>query len=183
MSAPIQRIGLIGAESSGKTTLAEALAHTLNASGTPAVVVPEYLRTWCGIHDRLPASSDQADILAGQLEYEDRAAEKNPGAILVCDPAAVTTSLYSVLYFQDESLIDLKLLDRYQQLLWCNIDIAWVPDPLRDGGNHRRMMHDLISDFLPEFESTWGSSIPLISGSVADRITQAWQPNLPINSP
>lgn len=183
MATPIQRIGLIGAESSGKTTLSEALAYELTSSGTPAVVVPEYLRTWCELHDRLPTEHDQLAILNGQLDYEDRTAEQNPGAILVCDPAAITTALYSVLYFQDSSLMDLALLDRYQRLIWCDIDIDWAPDMLRDGENRRRQMHELIGHHLPEFESAWGGSIPLISGNVADRIGQAWQPNLPTNSP
>jgi len=183
MATPIQRIGLIGAESSGKTTLSEALAHELTSSGTPAVVVPEYLRTWCDLHGRLPSAPDQLAILSGQLNYEDRAAEQNPGAVLVCDPAVITTALYSVLYFQDSSLMDLALLDRYQRLIWCDIDIDWAPDILREGENRRRQMHELIGQHLPEFESTWGGSIPLISGDVADRIGQAWQPNLPTNSP
>jgi nicotinamide riboside kinase len=183
MSASIQRIGLIGAESSGKTTLSEALVHALKSTGTPAVVVPEFLRTWCEEHNRLPSASDQSEVLAGQLAREDQIADQNPGAVLVCDPAAITTALYSLLYFGDESLMDLRLLDRYQWLIWCDIDIDWAADDLRDGKIRRQQMHELIANQLPEFEAAWGGPIPLISGTVADRITQAWQPNLPIKSP
>lgn len=177
------RIGLIGAESSGKTTLALALVGEMNRQGITAVFVPEYLRTWCAASGRLPTMNDQNDILLGQIAAEDAAARENPGAVLVCDPAAITTHLYSQLYFDHEAQIDVTLLQRYQQILWCDIDIDWEPDPLRDGPDMRERMHDLITGYLPEWERISGGTIPLLSGGIHERLQQAWQPNLPIISP
>ena len=71
------RIGLLGAESSGKTTLANALVGELNFQGIPAVLVPEYLRTWCEQTGRLPTIKDQTEILRGQIDSEDSAAREN----------------------------------------------------------------------------------------------------------
>jgi nicotinamide riboside kinase len=177
------RIGLIGAESSGKTTLALALVNELNLQGTYAVFVPEYLRTWCEKSGRIPLLDDQPEILIGQLAAEDLAARNHPGAVLVCDPAAITTPLYSQLYFEHDAQIDVTLLKRYQQLLWCDIDFDWVPDPLRDGPLMRRRMHDLIANYVPEWERIFGKPIPMVTGGIEERLRQAWQPNLPIISP
>jgi nicotinamide riboside kinase len=177
------RIGLIGAESSGKTTLGIALVQEMNRQGTLAVFVPEYLREWCAKTGRLPTLKDQVDILRGQLAAEDLAAHENPGAVLVCDPAAITTPLYSQLYFGRDAQIDKALLQRYQQILWCDIDIEWSPDPLRDGPDMRQRMHNLISGYVPAWEQIFGGSIPLITGEIEARLRQAWQPNLPIISP
>ena len=177
------RIGLLGAESSGKTTLALALVDEMNQHGTPAVFVSEYLRTWCEESGRLPTINDQNDILIGQLAAEDSAAHNHPGAVLVCDPAAITTPLYSQLYFGHEAQIDMTLLQRYQQIIWCDIDFDWSPDPLRDGPHMMQRMHDLIARYHPEWQGVFGAPIPLVTGGIEERLQQAWQPNLPIISP
>lgn len=163
--------------------MAHAMAAALQRSGIPAVVVPEYLRIWCDTMGRLPALTDQPEILHGQLAAEDAAAHAHPGAILLCDPAAITTPLYSKLYFGEASEIDTSLLSRYEQLIWCDIDIAWTPDPMRDSPHMRLRMHELIAESIPIFEAVQLAAIPLVSGTVQERIRQAWQPYLPINSP
>jgi nicotinamide riboside kinase len=61
-----RRIGLIGAESSGKSTLAQALAAIL-----PACVVPEVLREFTSDHGRPPRIHEQRAVLESQMERED----------------------------------------------------------------------------------------------------------------
>ena len=41
------KIALLGAESTGKSRLADELASQLRAQGRSVVVVPEVLREWC----------------------------------------------------------------------------------------------------------------------------------------
>ena len=173
VSGVIHRIGLLGAESSGKSTLSVALTDKLNQLGIKAVTVPEYLREWCELHGRTPEFSDQNEILQGQIAAEDRAARLNPGAVLVCDPAAITTPLYSHLYFADSTELDLSLLARYDLLLWCDIDFDWAPDPLRDGHRMREHMHHLIANSHSEFERFHRETIPLISGDLSERTDSA----------
>ena len=170
MLAPIRRIGLIGAESSGKTTLAQALATELNDRGITAAVVPEFLRTWCEIHERTPLLSEQPDIVQGQIDAEDRAAAENPGAILICDPATVMTELYSHLYFGQKIDFDPELAQRYAQFVWCDIDIEWVPDPLRDGQQFRDRIHEAITLHSDQLQVASGAGIQLVGGSVGERI-------------
>ena len=170
MIAPIRRIGVIGAESSGKTTLALSLAQELNAMGTPAVVVPEYLRTWCEANSRTPTLVEQAEIVRGQIEAEDQMAAENPGAVLVCDPAVLMTALYSHLYFDRPVEFDPQIAQRYSDLVWCDIDIDWEPDPLRDGEHFRIRMHEVISSNQEPLQRASGANVYLVSGTVYERV-------------
>jgi hypothetical protein len=66
MSGPL-RIGLIGAESTGKTTLAAQLARA-----TGGLWVPEYLRDFCVLHGRPPRADEQQGVIDGQIAREAR---------------------------------------------------------------------------------------------------------------
>ena len=55
-------IALLGAESTGKTTLAAALGVALAAEGRDAVVVDEYLREFCAREGRTPRRDEQAGL-------------------------------------------------------------------------------------------------------------------------
>ena len=59
-------IALVGAESTGKTTLARELARVLAGRGVDAVMVPEALRDFCLQHDRTPLQHEQVAIAAEQ---------------------------------------------------------------------------------------------------------------------
>ena len=62
-------IAIVGAESTGKTALAQALAGRLSG-----VAVPELLRAWCDREGRTPRPDEQADIAAAQTAAIDAAA-------------------------------------------------------------------------------------------------------------
>jgi nicotinamide riboside kinase len=170
-SKKIFRVALLGAESSGKTTLATELTASLRELGYNAVMVPEYLRTWCVKNSRLPDFADQDVILAGQLDLEDAAATQFD--VLVCDPAAITTGFYSLEYFGSKAHLDRDLLDRYDQVFLCDIDFPWQPDPLRDGELTREHMHSLIVNYLTHAQNIQDKRIPLLSGSASQRLALA----------
>jgi len=165
------RIALLGAESSGKTTLATDLTAALRVKGYNAGMVPEYLRTWCQENSRLPGFDDQVVILEGQLALEDAAATQFD--VLVCDPAAITTGFYSLEYFGSDLHLDRELLDRYDQIFLCDIDFPWQPDPLRDGEATRKHMHSLIVTYLTQSREIAGGRIPLLSQSAQQRLAEA----------
>ena len=48
------KIAILGAESTGKSQLADALANGLRSQGKTVSLVGEYLREWCDIHGRTP---------------------------------------------------------------------------------------------------------------------------------
>ena len=165
------RIALLGAESSGKTTLATDLTAALRVKGYNAGMVPEYLRTWCQENSRLPGFDDQVVILEGQLALEDAAAAQFD--VLVCDPAAITTGFYSLEYFGSDLHLDSELLNRYDQIFLCDIDFPWQPDPLRDSEATREHMHSLIVTYLTQSREIAGGRIPLLSQSAPQRLAQA----------
>ena len=70
-------IALLGAESTGKTTLASALAERLAADGHVAVVVPEYLREFCDRQQRTPRHDEQQGIAAEQTRRIEAAAQSH----------------------------------------------------------------------------------------------------------
>ena len=165
------RIALLGAESSGKTTLATELTTALRELGYNAGMVPEYLRTWCKENSRLPKFDDQGVILEGQLALEENAATQFD--VLVCDPAAITTGFYSMEYFGSDLHLEWDLIDRYDQLFLCDIDFPWQPDPLRDSKAVRGHMHSLIVTYLTEAQGILAGNIPLLSGSAPERLALA----------
>ena len=71
-------IALLGAESTGKTTLAQALGHALAEAGRSVAVVPEYLREFCDRHARTPRADEQALIAAEQTRRIEDATTATP---------------------------------------------------------------------------------------------------------
>jgi len=160
------RIGLIGGECTGKSTLARDLAAAL--PGT-AIVVPEFLRTFVLDHGRPPRADEQAMIMATQAEQEFIAAQGNPDW-LIADPAPAMTAIYSQVYFDDDSLLASaqQQLRSYDVVLWCDTDLPWQPDPgQRDGAHMRAAAHDAIAAAFV------GPTVHLISGRVEARLQRA----------
>jgi nicotinamide riboside kinase len=169
---------LIGAECSGKSALALALADAL-----PAVVATEVLREFVEQEGRTPRAGEQRSIMLLQQEREDALADAHPDAVVIGDPAALMTAIYGVAYFDDESLMAdaARLARQYSLLVWCDIDVPWQSDGIqRDGEAMRTRVHQLIGDVLTD---SWADA-PLVraSGSLHDRITvvrRAWQQQVP----
>lgn len=133
-----QLICLIGAECTGKTTLAQALAREL---GGPWV--PEYLRTFCDTRGRTPTEQEQAHIMQTQYHQEEAALQR-ANALgqhwVFCDTAPLLTAVYSDFIFGDKSLlVSARMLHaRYALTLLLESDIAWVADGMQREGDHVR---------------------------------------------
>jgi NadR type nicotinamide-nucleotide adenylyltransferase len=163
---PVARVAILGAESTGKSTLAAALAVHY---GT--VWVPEYLREFVQTERRVPFEQDQFRIAQIQMERE-QAAETGASRFLFCDTTPFMTAIYSNVYWGrlDPQLAALDLLHDYAVTLVAAPDGPWVPDGLqRDSAAVRRAVHQAVTDKLAR------RSIPytLVSGSLEQRIAQA----------
>lgn len=147
------RIGLIGGECTGKSTLAADLSAALRrclrdgAGVEPrVVVVGEVLRTFVTEHQRAPQVAEQAGIMAEQRLAEEQA--EQIGDIVIADPATMMTAVYSQLYFRDRSLWPQALHQAgdYALLLWCRPDLPWLADPgQRDGPAFRQRADRIIA--------------------------------------
>lgn len=138
-------VGLLGAESTGKSELAVALVAALTAQGCSAVVVGEYLREFCETHGRTPLQSEQAHIAQVQTDRIQQAAQQFD--IVVADTTALMIAVYSDLVFADKSVY----ADALQAHCACDItlltalDLPWQADGLqRDGPQVREPVDALL---------------------------------------
>jgi HTH-type transcriptional regulator, transcriptional repressor of NAD biosynthesis genes len=133
MSSIPLKIALVGAECTGKTSLAQALAQHLNT-----VWAPEYARLyteakWKAKWSTAISREDAIQIALGQACLEDHFASLAQG-YLVCDTNLLSTAVYVRYYFgniPDE--IELLLAQRpAHQYYLLDAPLAWEPDPIRD---------------------------------------------------
>jgi nicotinamide riboside kinase len=163
-------ICLIGAECTGKTTLAKALAAHLGG-----LWVPEYLRSFTDLHGRTPDRHEQSAVLQEQVSMEAAALEtarRQSCAWVFCDTAPLLTAVYSNHVWGDKSLYpQANLLHaRYALTLLLEPDIPWVADGLqRDGLAERAAIHARIEDAL--IQGHWPHV--RIAGSLANRMLAA----------
>jgi len=122
-------VALLGAECTGKSTLAEALATHFNAG-----LVTEYLREWCDTHGRTPLQHEQAHIAAEQAARIEAAARRHD--LVICDTTPLITALCSEHYFDDDALTAgaVAFQRRCNLTLLCAPDLPWQADGIqRDG--------------------------------------------------
>jgi len=124
---------LIGGESTGKSTLAQALQHRLKrAHGLRVQLVPEYLRSWCEEKGRAPRVDEQAAVAVEQSRRICEAAQQPGIDLVIADTSALMVAVYSELYFADASLIPHASAEqsRYALNLLMGLDLPWTPDGL-----------------------------------------------------
>jgi len=131
-------IALVGAESTGKSTLARELAASLEADGLVVAQLDEYLRTFCNTQGRTPREDEQAAIAAEQTRRiaAARDARLLPVDVVVADTTALMIAVYSDYVFGDTTLYPQALADHRQAdlTLLMALDLPWVADGLqRDG--------------------------------------------------
>ena len=131
-------IALLGAESTGKTTLAHELAEALRAEGRDAAVVEEYLREFCAVHGRTPQRAEQRAIANEQTRRIDAAAAAH--ALVVADTTALMIAVYSDQVFGDTSLYaDAEAAQaRCAATLLTALDLPWQSDGHQRDGPHVR---------------------------------------------
>ena len=140
MSNRVIRVALLGAESTGKTSLSQHITDALLAQGQMAVYVPEVLREWCQMNGRTPALHEQRQIAQQQAE---RIFSIREGWV-IADTTPLMTAVYSDYVFKDPSLYEeaLGLQAQFDLTLVMGLDVAWVPDGLQRDGEHVRQPVD-----------------------------------------
>jgi NadR type nicotinamide-nucleotide adenylyltransferase len=162
---PVLRVAILGAESSGKSSLAAALAERY-----ATLWVPEYLREFVDTRGRVPFEADQAAIARTQLAREDAAALRAT-RFLFCDTTPLMTALYSRVYWNrvDEELAALERVHDYAFTLVAAPDGPWVADGLqRESEAVRQAVHQQVLATLDR------RAIPftLVEGSLPQRLRQ-----------
>lgn len=161
------RIAILGAESTGKSTLAPALAARY---GT--LWVPEYLREFVETHGRVPFEHDQPGIARTQRAREELLArDPGVGRLLFCDTAPLMTAVYSRIYWGrvPPELLAMEAAHDYAVTLVAGVDLPWVPDGLqRESREVRQQVHDCLLAVLRER----GIPFTLVEGELPERMRQ-----------
>ena len=134
----VQRVALLGGESTGKSTLALALAERL---GT--VAVTEYGRERWQARGGQLVYGDLLEIAREQVAREEEAA---PRAVrfLICDTTPLTTFFYSQhLFGRAEPELQRLAERRYDHVVLCAADFPFVQDGTRS------------EEALREFQQSW----------------------------
>jgi nicotinamide riboside kinase len=132
-------IALLGAESTGKTTLAQALVSALSTDGRRVALVPEYLREFCESHDRTPRREEQAHIAGEQTRRIELAARTHD--LVIADTTALMIAVYSDLVFGDTALYagaEAAHRETCDLTLLTALDLPWLADGLQRDGPHVR---------------------------------------------
>ena len=139
-----QVVAIVGAESTGKSTLACELNRVLTARGMSVALVTEALRDFCDQHGRTPRADEQAAIAAEQSRRIQEAATAH--ALVLADTTALMIAVYSDLIFQDTSLYAQAERDHAQasMTLLTALDLPWERDGLIRDGPHVRIPVDTL---------------------------------------
>ena len=159
-----RRIALLGGESSGKSTLAAALAARLDT-----VWVEEYGRELWVKRDGALDFEDLLHIGEVQVIREDRAAARARG-FLFCDTTPLVTLFYSrALFGRVDPRLETLAARRYDHSLLCAPDFPFVQDGWREDAAFRQAQHDFYREELDRA----GQAYTLIDGPLDQRIDKA----------
>lgn len=167
----VRRVVITGAESTGTSTLAQALAAHL---GCPWV--PEYGREWTLIRPEglsAPWRTDEfVSIAQVQNANEDAAARTTPNRWIVCDTDSLATALWHERYMGALSpavgAIAAKQVKPFARILTGD-EIPFVQDGIRDGEHIRQAMQGRFREILSNPEAQGAPWIE-VHGSVEERL-------------
>lgn len=143
---PPRRVAILGAESTGKTSLAQALAQSI-ARMAPGLINPpsvqrvnEALRAGCKREGRSLQAHQQRATAQAQAEAQAQA------DWVIADTPPLLTAVYSHLLFDDTRLYPMALAHHalYEHTLLTGLDLPWVADRLQRNGPHTRVPIDTL---------------------------------------
>jgi nicotinamide riboside kinase len=165
MNHHIRRICIIGAECTGKTTLAKMLSARF---GEPWV--PEFARNYLDNLGRPYEQNDLVKIAEGQLEQE-QALEQNSRTLLICDTNLLVIKVWSEhkYGFCDPKVITLHTQRIYHHYILTDSNITWEEDPQREHPDLREYFQNIYRQLVQQS----GVSYTEVSGTNEERLEQA----------
>jgi HTH-type transcriptional repressor of NAD biosynthesis genes len=171
----VRSVCVVGAESTGTTTLAQDLARHYETAW-----VPEYGREYC---EKLAAagvdlwsyrwnSAEFTLIARAQIELEEKMA-REANRLLICDTNAFATGIWHERYMGSRSAEIDAIAEAHPPSLYIltGDDIIFVQDGLRDGENIRKWMTQRFEEELSQQNVPWTK----VSGNRVLRLNSAIQ--------
>ncbi len=171
------RICVVGAESTGTTTLAKALADRYQTEW-----VPEYGREYSELHKFRPGAnwrSEEFVHIAQEQSRRENEAARRCNRLLICDTDALATSIWHERYMGEVSteVLALGLSRAYAYYMVTDVDIPFVQDGFRDGEHMRHWMHERFCTELRRL----GRPYVVVSGPLAMPIATSIRPGIATN--
>jgi len=164
----VRRVCLLGAESTGKTTLAEALAAHYHTTW-----VPEYGREYCekNWYEGYPWDTSEFTHIAREQARREDLAARQANRVLICDTDPLATSIWHERYLRHPSpdVLAIARARRYDLYILAGDQIPFVQDGWRDGEHVRHAMHQRFAEVL----AGWGTPWYEARGSLAKRLAAA----------
>jgi len=175
----MKKVVIIGPESTGKSTLCKQLAEHYNARW-----VPEFAREYLLTYGTNYSFEDLLVIAKGQVALEEEHTRHTPLTVdhspLTIDhsPVFIDTDMYVMkvwcefVFQQCHNWILNQIVERsYDLYLFCNIDLPWVKDELREYPDlkSRAILYNMYKDILVNQAVPWID----ISGNYEQRLKKA----------
>lgn len=183
-----RRVVVLGAESTGSTTLARALAAHYRTSW-----VPEYGRTWSEIRPGglgAPWHTAEFDLIAVEHRRQEREAMRAaPIPLVISDTDVLATTIWHERYVGHSSPALQRLAEQWRPDLYVltGDEIPFVQDGMRDGEHRRHGMQQRFRDVLAAQDVPWTEVHGSASGRlgealnlVDDLLRAGWQLNDPL---
>lgn len=164
------RVVLYGPESTGKTTLAKALAAHYQTPWVPEFARP-YLQEKWDKHQAVCTLADLPIIARGQLAAEN-AAVAQANRLILCDTNILVTKVWSETHFEGYCAPELKTIlaqTHYDLYLLTSIDVPWEKDDLRDRPNDREEMLGYFKQQLEQYNFPY----LVLEGNPKERVEKA----------
>jgi NadR type nicotinamide-nucleotide adenylyltransferase len=166
------KVVFFGPESTGKTTLAKALATVFKTKWVPEFA-REYLEKKRLQKGKVCAEEDIYPIAEGQMKLENEAVQQ-ANTFLFCDTNLLSTEVYSKSYFDgwcDSRVLEANKLNQYDIYFLTGIDVPFEQDLLRDRPHQRQEMFAAFKTALNEHNITY----TFLQGSHDARMSQVME--------
>jgi NadR type nicotinamide-nucleotide adenylyltransferase len=162
----VKKIAVIGAESTGKTWLCEALAKHYQT-----VWVPEYARDYFNDSDIYNYTLEDLVIIAKKQILLEEELIQTAQQYLFCDTTLITLKIWAELEFQTtpEFIAEQLPLINYDHYFITNNDVPWTADEQRQNKHSR----DLLFKMNLEEVQKIGIPYSIISGTYRQRLRNA----------
>jgi len=160
------KIAILGPESTGKSTLAKALAEYFQASW-----VPEYAREYVEQLSRPYTFDDVCNIALTQIEQENQFEQNSSEDFVFFDTDLIITKVWFEYKFGaiPDFVTDWMKSHPFDLYLLCAPDLPWQYDPVREHGDDRDYFFEW---YKREIEQT-GKPYVIVDGIDEQRIQNA----------
>lgn len=162
----IIKIAVIGAESTGKTSLCEQLAAHYKT-----VWVPEYAREYFNDSDIYNYTLDDLACIAEKQMALENEYMKKADRFLFCDTTLITLKIWAELEFEKVPAIISENIEKikYAHYLVTDNSLPWIEDELRQN----KFSRDLLLEMNVNEVKKLGSSYSLVTGGKKERLSHA----------